>query len=447
MNKKFLSNFSLSVAMLSLFASITACGVNQPKYEKIVQDSSESVEEKSTDGTSTDVYILPQKLENPDLVIVWDCSEETWNQMKEADDNAFNLVWTTKEAFEKMYGGTVTVIAVEWGEMMNQTISMVDNGEICDLVQANDQNFPKYAVGGYVQDVSKYVDLSDDFWYSNVTQAFTFGGIPYAMGDDANPVVISYNKTLFEEKGVKTPREYFEENNWNWDTFKEVAMKMTEDKDGDGTPEVYGFGWWDSFWVQMLATNGTTGLVYDKDGSIKTNFLSDEAQQTFEFIENAYVKDKFIKKTDGDSFINDFKTGKLVMTCEYGFAAKTAYESEYEIDWAPLPSGPSAEEYSCGGSVNGFAIPSTSKNPEGAAAFARMAYELQIDYNRRQRVEKFGLQDVDLMNELAKYIKFSPIGVANYWDTQSVIADGLINGKSIDEFSKKADKLIQDGNK
>ena len=267
------------------------------------------------------------------------------------------------------------------------------------------------------------------------------------MGDDANPVVISYNKTLFEEKGVKTPREYFEENNWNWDTFKEVAMKMTEDKDGDGTPEVYGFGWWDSFWVQMLATNGTTGLVYDKDGSVKTNYLSDEAQQTFEFIEDAYVKDKFIKKTDGDSFINDFKTGKLAMTCEYGFAAKTAYESEYEIDWAPLPSGPSAEEYSCGGSVNGFAIPSTSKNPEGAAAFARMAYELQLDYNRRQRVEKFGLQDVDLMNELAKYIKFSPIGVANYWDTQSVIADGLINGKSIDEFSKKADKLIQDGNK
>ena len=32
-----------------------------------------------------------------------------------------------------------------------------------------------------------------------------------------------YNKTLFEENGIKSPGEYFMEDNWNWDTF-EICM-------------------------------------------------------------------------------------------------------------------------------------------------------------------------------------------------------------------------------
>jgi len=451
MKKRFLT----LILALSCVASLVACGVEKTQttdQETIdLTETSQTMNQEIVDLAETsqtldqETYILPQTLENPDLVIVWDMTEDTWKENLEKDPNAFNLVWTTKEAFEEKYGGHVEVIGVGWGDMMNQTISMVNAGEVCDLVQAHDQNFPIYAAKNIVRDISEYVNINDDFWNDSVTKAFTYGGVPYAIGADATPVVISYNKTLFEQNGVKTPREYFEEGNWTWDTFREVALEMTSDTDGDGNNDIYGFGWWASVYVQMLNANGTTSMLYGEDGSIRSNYLSDEANETFTFLQNGYVTDKFIKYPEGDSFINDFKSGKLAMTCEYGFAAKTAYECDYEIEWAPLPIGPSGEKYDCGGSVTGFAIPTTSENPEGAAAFARMAYELLLDYNRRQRVEKYGLEEVDLMNTLAKNINFSTIGVEKYWDAEWTITQGLANGTPISTFTTEADKQIEEG--
>ena len=194
---------------------------------------------------------------------VWHTTEEAWLANKAENPEAFDLVWTTKEVFEQKYGGTVNVIGVDWGEQQSTIISMVNSGEVCDLGQAHDQNFPIYGAKNIVQDVSQYVDLEDGFWYDSCTNAFSFGGIPYAMGAEATPVVISYNKTLFEQNGVKTPMEYFEEGNWTWETFRDVALEMTGDTDGDGVNDVYGFGWWDSFYVQMLNANGIATIDYN----------------------------------------------------------------------------------------------------------------------------------------------------------------------------------------
>jgi len=148
MKKRFLT----LILALSCVASLVACGVEKTQttdQETIdLTETSQTMNQEIVDLAETsqtldqETYILPQTLENPDLVIVWDMTEDTWKENLEKDPNAFNLVWTTKEAFEEKYGGHVEVIGVGWGDMMNQTISMVNAGEVCDLVQAHDQNFP-----------------------------------------------------------------------------------------------------------------------------------------------------------------------------------------------------------------------------------------------------------------------------------------------------------------
>nr|WP_300836811.1 extracellular solute-binding protein [uncultured Acetatifactor sp.] len=401
----------------------------------------EGQESETPEAAST----LPDTLENPDLVIVWDTTEEAWNTTLQEDPDAFNLVWSTKAAFEEKYGGTVTVIGVGWGEQQEQVISMVNAGEVCDLAQAHDQNFPTYGAKHVMQDISQYIDLDDDFWYDSTTKAFTFGGVPYAAGADAAPVVISYNKTLFGQMGVKTPMEYFEEGNWNWDAFREVAMAMTGDTDGDGTNDIYGFGWWDSFYVQMLNTNGIVGIDYTSGDGVSSNYTTPQAAEAFTFLQDGYTKDKFIQIPDGDKFISDFKSGKLAMTCEYGFAALTAYECDYEIAWAPLPTGPSGETYDCGGSLTGFSIPVTSANPEGAAVFARMAYELLHDWQNETRIAIYGQEQIDLMNTLSDHINFAPIGIEKYWDANWTIFSGLTDGTPVSTFAQNADEQIKEG--
>lgn len=399
---------------------------------------------ENPDSDSQAASTLPDTLDNADLVIVWDTTEDAWTARLEEEPNDFNLVWTTKAAFEAKYGGTVTVIGVGWGDQKDQVISMVNAGEVCDLAQANDQNFPIYGAKGIVQDVSQYVDLNDGFWYDSVTKAFTYGGTPYAMGADATPVVLSYNKTLFDQNGIKTPMEYFQEGNWTWDTFREVALSMTGDTDGDGNYDVYGFGWWDSFYVQMLCVNGITHINYSGD-TVESNYLTPQATEAFTFLQNGYITDKFMQYPDGDKFVSDYKGGKLAMTCEYGFGAITAYDCDYDIEWAPLPHGPSGDTYACGGALNGFAIPVTSANPEGAAVFARMAYEMMRDWQNVSRVEKYGQDQVDLMNTLSAHINFAPIGIDKYWDANWTIFSGLTDGTPVSTFAQNAHEQIREG--
>lgn len=454
MKKKFLA---LAMALICT-VSMAACGDNSDDQQGNAGNDGSTTENTGSQGESGEdgnageeqggeevKSALPDSLENADLVIVWDTTEEAWNTTLQEDPNAFNLVWSTKAAFEEKYGGKVEVIGVGWGEQMETVISKVNAGEVCDLAQAHDQNFPVYGAKNIMQDISQYIDLNDGFWYDSVTNAFTYGGKPYAAGADATPVVIAYNKTLFQQSGVKTPREYFEEGNWTWDTFREVALEMTGDTDGDGTNDVYGFGWWDSFYVQMLAANGTTSINYGAANGVESNYLSPQATEAFTFLQNGYLTDKFIQIPDGDKFINDFKSGRLAMTCEYGFAAITAYACDYEIDWAPLPTGPSGQQYDCGGSLTGFAIPVTSANPEGAAVFARMAYEMLHEWQDGTRVAQYGQEQVDLMNTLASHIYFAPIGIEKYWDANWTIFSGMTDGTPVSTFATNANEQIKEG--
>lgn len=386
----------------------------------------------------------PETLENADLTIVWHTTQEAWETNKAENPDAFDLVWSTKPLFEEKYGGKVNVIGVGWGEQKDTVINMVNAGEVADLAQAHDQNFPVYGAKNIVQDVSQYVDLNDGFWYDSCTGAFSFGGVPYAMGAEATPVVISYNKTLFEQNGVKTPMEYFEDGEWTWDTFREVALEMTGDVDGDGENDVYGFGWWDSVYVQFLGTNGIAAIDYSGE-KVVGNHQTAAATEVYEFLQNGYTTDKFIMFPDGDSFIAAFKGGNLAMTCEYGFAAITAYACDYEIEWAPLPTGPSGEKYDCGGALNGFVIPVTAANPEGAAVFARMAYELKQENDNSKLVAQYGEEQVALMNELAAHIKFAPIGIEKYWDANWTLFTGMTDGTPVSTFAQTANEQIAEG--
>lgn len=391
---------------------------------------------------------LPEALENPDVTILWHTSEEQYQMSLAADPDTFDAVWSVKDTFEKKYGGKVDVIDVEWGDQKDTLIKQVNAGEVVDLVQAHEQNFPIYPAKNLVQDISKYVDLDNEFWNQGITEAFKFDGNAYAAGIDATPVVIYYNKILFETYGEKTPMELFEEGNWTWETFRDAAIAMTLDTDGDSETDVYGFWGWDTAYVQFLATNGVRSIAYNQDGTIGSNYLDAAAIETMTFIQDAFLKDKFIDASQtGDYFIDLFKSGKLAMTYEYGFNGFDSLARGLELGWAPLPKGPSGEELQGGGALSGWSIPVIAANGEGAAAFMAMSASMQKEYNDSKLVEKYGEQDVALMNSLTEKIIFFPIGIETYWDANRTIYEGIIGGTPVNTFLTTAHEQIIAGGK
>lgn len=452
MRKQIKKMFALLLAGTLVLTSFTGCskGVEKDKEmgAEVTETTENGAEETTQAETKEEVSSLPETLDNPNITILWHTSEETYQTNKQNDPNAFDAVWSVLPEFEAKYGGKVEVKAVGWGEMKDTLINMVNAGEVCDLAQANDQNFPIYPVKKLIQPISGYIDANDDFWYDGITNAFTFGGESYAVGNDATPIVLYYNKSLFESNGVKSPGEYYAEGNWNWDTFKEAAVSMTGDTDGDSVNDQFGFGWWDGDYGVFMTTNGVTNMAYNQDGTIGTNFGTENAKEAVQFIQDAYVKDKYIDASkSGDYFMNEFKSGKMAMTLEYGFNGFTAYASDYEVDFVPLPVGPKGEKDKAAGGLTGWCVPVTASNGEAAAAFVRMSCEMYGEHINSINVEKYGQEKVDLFNTLAQNVLFAPIGIEKYWDANWTIVSGIREGTPISTFLQVADEQIAEGAK
>ena len=54
--------------------------------------------------------------------------------------------------------------------------------------------------------------------------------------------MVYYNKTAFEDAGIKSPGEYFMDDEWTWDAYEECITDITQDTNGDGTIDIYGSG-------------------------------------------------------------------------------------------------------------------------------------------------------------------------------------------------------------
>jgi multiple sugar transport system substrate-binding protein len=59
-------------------------------------------------------------------------------------------------------------------------------------------------------------------------------GLPYYSG----PGLFFFNKSLFDQYGVKTPDKYEREGKWTWETFLDVARQLTR---RNADPPIYGY--------------------------------------------------------------------------------------------------------------------------------------------------------------------------------------------------------------
>ncbi len=393
--------------------------------------------------------LVPMAMAEDSITIIWHTTKEAYdNAMATNPDATFDAVWSVIPEFEAKTGVKVNVKAVAWGDMLSTAVSMVNNGESVDLVQANDQSFPVYPARNMLLPIADYVDVNDPTFTASATNAFTFGGTAYAVGAVATPVVIYYNADLFENNGVDLPRDLYEAGEWTWEKFREVAMALTYDSDNNGENDVYGFGFWDTDYVHFLASNGTANLIYGENG-IDTGYLTEAGIEAMTFLQNAYTVDQYMfASATGDSFVNSFNNGKLGMTMEYGFAyMNKALNGEYdfEIDWVPMPRGPKMDVNTGMCALTGWGIGITSANPTAAAEFIKMSCEMEAAFANKNNIALYGEEAVAEMNELAARSVFVPIGIDKYWDNNWTVCQGIRSNTPVVNFLTEATEQVKSG--
>jgi len=117
-------------------------------------------------------------------------------------------------------------------------LTALASGDGPDLFLLDGMDVSGFAAQGAVLDLAPYlsrlgVDLGR--YDSTALGMFRRGGAVYALPQGYTPIVVAYNKDLFDRAGVPYPAD-----DWTWDEFLRLARILTRDTDGDGQIDQWG---------------------------------------------------------------------------------------------------------------------------------------------------------------------------------------------------------------
>jgi len=179
--------------------------------------------------------------------------------------------------------------------------NMISNNNV-DIIKVSESLFRNFDAPNLFHSLNSYVKQHKNNTYLEPWNAFksanTYYGFPIAL----SPVVMAYNKSLFDKAGVSYP-----EDEWNWDDFLDKAKKLTGS-------EQYGFLFSSSLnrWPVFIFQN--EGQLLRDDGK-SFDLSSAECREAIDFIQDLMHKWK-VAPAFGDSSERTsslFPRGKIAM--------------------------------------------------------------------------------------------------------------------------------------
>jgi len=232
-------------------------------------------------------------------------------------------------------------------------------GNIADLIWVDESYFSKYATSGVLEPIDTFLTDEDkaDFLPKNLELSRADGKQffwPYIT--QGNHLAI--NVDLFKEKGLEGMLPKAPDYQWTWDEYVAAAKAVSDDANGDGTPEVYGTGFSTDGAYTMV--EGWGDHLYKQGDESKVTINSQNSIDGF----NALIgltKDGTAFPGSGTGAVDlatNFLQQRIAMVNSWGIVndvEKLPEGERFELMLAPFPSGPNGEPVVWGG-VHGLAV-------------------------------------------------------------------------------------------
>ena len=335
------------------------------------------------------------------LALWW---KPTTNEQKVIDD------------FKSKYGMTVKVETTpSVATYITKITSQISSGQGPDLCAIKGEDYLTFIQTNLVQPITvgkfdlekdKKLDLAT---MNKLSWKGKIYGINLANNMTYSRYCIYYNKTMFENAGLKTPYKLWKENKWNWDIFAEYAKKLTTRK---GNKIIYGYTGLDTTIEGWLLSNGCDFITSDGNKLIN-NVTSTKVQETLTFISE--LRENGYWCPDESTFT--FSNGEAAMMGEGSWIMEASCVPK-NVDWevVPMPSPKGAKEvipYSC----TLWSIATGSKEPIAASYFIR--YWLDFDnFNLKKAIPNEQAREVfEYMSDTSKNRQTGMSrSVAGYYD-------------------------------
>jgi ABC-type glycerol-3-phosphate transport system substrate-binding protein len=358
-----MKKFKIITLLFVLFLVLGACSSNTSKTSnESAKGSSETPAEEKQGENASQTPEMDFDLGGKTIKIV------SWWDMTIPDDNPDNIQRkkNLEELMEK-HNFKVEYVAIDYGEYQEKvTASLLAGEPIGDIVRlGKNYTVPTLVKQDLLWPVDEYTKNPNVFNQLMTNDLFTYEGRGYGFTEAQGNLVmgIFYNRTLMNELGMKPLQEYVDEDNWNWETFIQVAKEANKDRNNDGKIETWGLAN-DALLIPALYSNNAALTKEDKHN------LEDPATvESLEFV-SRMATEKVARPTEGGDWTEDaqfFRQGNTLMYAGamYEIGGFRTDMPDYDIGFIPFPKGPNATTYhSVEPALQALTIPKTVENPE-----------------------------------------------------------------------------------
>lgn len=251
------------------------------------------------------------------------------------------------------YNGLGRKITVELegvpGNFGEKVLTLGAAGTLPDLTHSHPRDYHPWRTGGLLlplddrlkveKDAADLVPAALDYWQHD--------GQRWAVPYNLSVQNMYFNREIFERAGQKTPDEYEKEGKWTWDTYLDLARKLTS---GTGDTKVFGVAWMHTFLdIHLGFIWPFGGDVWDKERK-KTVLDSKAALDAIQF--QADLAAKYAVSPNDDEWKQfasapsatwgaAFSAGRAAMELQPNDSlAPHVLASTFRKGMAPMPKGP-----------------------------------------------------------------------------------------------------------
>lgn len=210
---------------------------------------------------------------------------------------------------------------------------------------------------------------------------------------------LAFNKQMLEDNNLEDPRELYKRGEWTWDKFVEYCQVLTQDTDGDGVNDQYGFTGFKEDVIAMLLLSNGASIASGMTETLSSS-ATGEVLQFYSDLYNTYnVCEPYPAEDNGDVTRFSYRNGNIAFwpsaawiaagNADYDWDGSVGSTLEFDtvyVHWPVGPSGSVETNKSKLTSGNYWFIPNGVKDPE-------------LVYNVFEALSNWYLDDVSIRDD------------------------------------------------
>ena len=391
MRKSLTTKATAAIAAAAMLTSMAGCGTqtSEPASTDTQQPAETTETAAATEATEAPAEEVAESSDYDPYKIITDADGNTvdlggmeivirdwWSGEEQEPQNEYEeALKEYRDWIQETYNFTLTQTAMsDWGSTPADFVDYATTGgdENYVFILRDDPAITSAMSNGLLYDLSTLdcLDFSEDKFQRNLLhEQYSKGDSIYAMfaGYSEARTGVYFNKRLLQDAGID-PESIYDaqaDGTWTWDKFDELMGKVQQDKDNDGTIDVYGLTLNEgNMTTAAVFSNGGSYIDKDASGKYVYNLESPETLEALEWTVEMFDKyDAEVANPEGaewDYYKEQFINGQAAFMVEDEYAAcpgNFLEDMQDEIGFVMFPKGPKMDDYINVWSNNPAAIP------------------------------------------------------------------------------------------